>query len=127
LYLTFFISSALTRTHVYSQYVCVCDIHAKLNIFSIILANTKFIMILLGQDHAVSMEAEKYAKSIILCLFAHGLIQCLNKFLQVQNTILPTMLILMVAVSLRFSICWVMVHKSRLGKRGVTIENCVLY
>lgn len=104
-----------------------CDIHAKLNIFSIILDNTKFIMILLGQDQAVSMEAGKYAKLVILYLSAYGLIQCLNKFLQVQNTILPTILILMVVVSLCFPICWIIVHKSRLGKRGVTIENCVLY
>ncbi|AES72261.1 MATE efflux family protein, putative [Medicago truncatula] len=75
----------------------------------------------------VSMEAGKYAKLVILCLFAYGLIQCLNKFLQVQNTILPTILILMVVVSLCFPICWIIVHKLRLGKRGVTIENCVLY
>ncbi|XP_028786860.1 protein DETOXIFICATION 16-like isoform X2 [Neltuma alba] len=52
---------------------------------AIVWAKTGSILIALGQDPEISAEAGQYANFMIPCLFAYGLLQCLNRFLQSQN------------------------------------------
>ncbi|XP_058722495.1 protein DETOXIFICATION 16-like [Vicia villosa] len=88
---------------------------------AIIWANTRSILILLGQDPEISTEAGNYAKLMVPCLFAYGLIQCLNRFLQTQNIVFPMMFCSAVTTLLHIPLCWIMVYKSGLGGKGAAV------
>ncbi|XP_019420464.1 PREDICTED: protein DETOXIFICATION 16-like [Lupinus angustifolius] len=92
---------------------------------AIIWANTRSILIALGQDPEISAEAGKYSQLMIPSIFAYGLLQCLNRFLQSQNIVFPMMLSSGVTTLLHIIICWFMVFKSGLGYRGAAISNAV--
>ncbi|KAE9607491.1 hypothetical protein Lal_00026616 [Lupinus albus] len=94
---------------------------------SIIWANTKSILIALGQDPEISTEAGKYAQLMIPSIFAYGLLQCLNRFLQTQNIVFPMMLSSGFTTLLHIIICWFMVFKSGLGYKGAAISNAISY
>ncbi|KAG2411145.1 Protein DETOXIFICATION 16 [Vigna angularis] len=85
------------------------------------------ILIALGQDHEISVEAGQYARLMIPSLFAYGLLQCLNRFLQTQNILFPMVLSSGVTTLLHIAICWTMVFKSGLGYRGAAIANAISY
>ncbi|XP_027342677.1 protein DETOXIFICATION 16-like [Abrus precatorius] len=90
-------------------------------------ANTRSILIFLGQDPEISAEAGKYAQLMVPSLFAYGLIQSLNRFLQTQNIVFPMMLSSGATVLLHLLVCWIMVFKSGLGSRGAAIANSISY
>ncbi|WVZ22927.1 hypothetical protein V8G54_001471 [Vigna mungo] len=92
-----------------------------------IWANTGSILIALGQDHEISSEAGQYARLMIPSLFAYGLLQCLNRFLQTQNIVFPMVLSSGFTTLLHIAICWTMVFKSGLGYRGAAIANAISY
>ncbi|XP_061343667.1 protein DETOXIFICATION 16-like isoform X1 [Gastrolobium bilobum] len=94
---------------------------------AIIWINTRSILIFLGQDPEISAEAGKYAQLMVPNLFAYGLLQCLNRFLQTQNNVFPMMFSSGVTTLLHFLICWLMVYKSGLGSRGAAIANAISY
>ncbi|KAK7358171.1 hypothetical protein VNO77_00095 [Canavalia gladiata] len=92
-----------------------------------IWANTRSILIALGQDPELSAEAGQYARLMIPSLFAYGLLQCLNRFLQTQNIVFPMMFSSGVTTLLHIFICWTLVFKSGLGNRGAAIANAISY
>ncbi|RHN52702.1 putative multi antimicrobial extrusion protein [Medicago truncatula] len=94
---------------------------------AIIWANTRSILILLGQDLEISTEAGSYAKLMVPCLFAYGLLQCLNRFLQTQNIVFPMMFSSAVTTLLHLPLCWFMVYKSGLGSGGAAIASSISY
>lgn len=94
---------------------------------AVIWANTRSILIFLGQDPEISTEAGNYAKLMIPCIFGYGLLQCLNRFLQNQNIVFPMMLSSAVTTSLHLLICWFMVYKSGLGSSGAAVANSISY
>ncbi|XP_073220769.1 protein DETOXIFICATION 16-like isoform X2 [Cicer arietinum] len=94
---------------------------------SIIWANTKSILIFLGQDPEISTEAGNYAKLMVPCLFAYGLLQCLNRFLQTQNIVFPMMFSSCATTLLHLPVCWFLVYKSGLGSRGAAVANSISY
>lgn len=94
---------------------------------SIIWINTKSILIFLGQDPEISTEAGNYAKLMVPSIFAYGLIQCLNRFLQTQNIVFPMMFISAVITLLHALLCWILVFKSGLGGRGAALANSISY
>ncbi|KAK2367994.1 protein DETOXIFICATION [Trifolium repens] len=94
---------------------------------AIIWANTRSILIFLGQDPEISREAGNYATFMVPCLFAYGLLQCLNRFLQTQNIVFPMMFSSAVTTLLHLPLCWIMVYKSGLGSRGAAIANSISY
>ncbi|XP_062158525.1 protein DETOXIFICATION 16-like [Alnus glutinosa] len=94
---------------------------------AIIWANTRSLLILFGQEHDIATEAGQYARFMIPSLFAYGLLQCLNKFLQTQNIVFPMMLSSAVTALLHILICWVLVFKSGLGPRGAALANSISY
>ncbi|KAM0821533.1 hypothetical protein ACQ4PT_072134 [Festuca glaucescens] len=53
---------------------------------------TGSVLLLVGQDEDIAMEAGTYARWMIPALFAYGLVQCQVRFLQTQNIVLPVML-----------------------------------
>lgn len=58
---------------------------------AVIWANTGSILVFLGQDHEIASEAGSFARFMLPSLFAYGLLQCLNRFLQTQNIVFPMM------------------------------------
>ncbi|OIW20820.1 hypothetical protein TanjilG_23803 [Lupinus angustifolius] len=94
---------------------------------AIIWANTRSILIFLGQDPEISTEAGKYAQLMIPSIFAYGLLLSLNRFLQTQHIVFPMMFFSAVATLLHILLCWVMVYKFGLGNRGAAISSSISY
>ncbi|XP_028786861.1 protein DETOXIFICATION 16-like isoform X3 [Neltuma alba] len=94
---------------------------------AIVWAKTGSILIALGQDPEISAEAGQYANFMIPCLFAYGLLQCLNRFLQSQNVVFPMMFSSGVTTLLHILLCYIMVFKSGLGSRGAALANAISY
>ncbi|KAI5441542.1 protein DETOXIFICATION 16 isoform X2 [Lathyrus oleraceus] len=92
---------------------------------AIIWANTRSILIFLGQDPEISTEAGNYAKLMVPGLFGYGLLQCLNRFLQTQNIVFPMLFGAVLTTLLHIPLCWIMVYKSGLGGRGAAIANLI--
>ncbi|TKY44768.1 MATE efflux family protein DTX1 [Spatholobus suberectus] len=94
---------------------------------AIIWANTRSILIFFGQDHEIAAEAGSYARFMLPSLFAYGLLQCLNRFLQTQNIVFPMMCSSAITTLLHVLICWIMVFKSGLGNKGAAVANSISY
>ncbi|XP_022135495.1 protein DETOXIFICATION 16-like isoform X2 [Momordica charantia] len=94
---------------------------------AVIWANTGEILKFLGQDAQISAEAGKYALCMIPSLFAFGLLQCLNRFLQTQNIVFPMMVSSGIAALLHILICWILIFKTGLEIRGAALANAISY
>ncbi|KAJ4875047.1 MATE efflux family protein [Raphanus sativus] len=94
---------------------------------SIIWANTEHILVLVHQDKAISSVAGSYAKYMIPSLFAYGLIQCLNRFLQAQNNVFPVFVCSGITTCLHLLLCWLFVLKTSLGYRGAALAISISY
>uniref|UniRef100_A0ACD6AMS1 Uncharacterized protein n=2 Tax=Avena sativa TaxID=4498 RepID=A0ACD6AMS1_AVESA len=85
------------------------------------------ILLLLGQDEDIAMEAGTYARWMIPALFAYGLLQCHIRFLQSQNIVFPVMLSAAATALFHFAVCWLLVHGLGLGSKGVAIGKAISY
>lgn len=94
---------------------------------TVIWANMRPILIVLGQNPEVAREAGTYARFMIPSLFAYGLLQCLVKFLQTQSIVFPMMISSGSIALLHILICWALVFKSGLGFRGAAVANSLSY
>ena len=96
---------------------------------AIIWYNTSTILILLHQNHEIAAEAGVFNRWMIPSLFAYGILQCLNRFLQTQNNIIPMLIVSGFTALLHVLVCWVLVFKIKLGIKGaalaITISNWV--
>ncbi|KAK7380070.1 hypothetical protein VNO78_32447 [Psophocarpus tetragonolobus] len=94
---------------------------------AIIWANTRSILILVGQDPEIAAEASTYTRFMLPSLFAYGLLQCLRRFFQTQNIVFPLMWTSGITTLLHVIICWIMVVKFGLGSKGAAVANSVSY
>ncbi|KAL1207529.1 Protein DETOXIFICATION 16 [Cardamine amara subsp. amara] len=94
---------------------------------SIIWANTEHFLIFFGQNKSIATLAGSYARFMIPSIFAYGLLQCLNRFLQAQNNVFPLVFFSGVTTSLHVILCWVLVLKSGLGFKGAAVANSISY
>lgn len=94
---------------------------------SIVWANTEHFLVFFGQDKSIAHLSGSYARFMIPSIFAYGLLQCLNRFLQAQNNVIPVVICSGVTTSLHVIICWVLVLKSGLGFRGAAVANAISY
>ncbi|KAE8077222.1 hypothetical protein FH972_015802 [Carpinus fangiana] len=96
---------------------------------SLIWYYTTTILIALGQDHEISTEAGVFNCWMIPSLLAFALLQCLNRFLQTQNNVIPMLIISGITALLHVLVCWVLVFRIALGIKGsalaITISNWV--
>ncbi|ERN05648.1 protein DETOXIFICATION 16 isoform X2 [Amborella trichopoda] len=111
-------------------------IHTQRSMFVLLLvsiplafiwAYTGEILGALGQDSDISHGAGIYARWMIPSLFAYGLLQSHNRFLQTQNIVVPMMLSSAVTALLHLLFCWILVFKSGLGIRGAALANSISY
>ncbi|KAI4341516.1 hypothetical protein MLD38_026230 [Melastoma candidum] len=59
---------------------------------AVIWANTRQILVAVGQNESIAEAAGTYARYMIPSLFAYGILQCLMKFLQTQTIVFPMMI-----------------------------------
>ncbi|MED6195428.1 hypothetical protein PIB30_037785 [Stylosanthes scabra] len=94
---------------------------------SLIWFNTGPILILMRQDKAIANQAGSYSRCLIPSLFAHGLLQCIMKFLQTQSIVFAMLITSAIAALLHILLCWILVFKTPLGTIGAAISNSVCY
>ncbi|XXG83820.1 hypothetical protein AAC387_Pa10g1489 [Persea americana] len=94
---------------------------------AVIWAYTGQILLVLGQDPEISAAAGLYARWMIPCIFAYGLLQCHVRFLQTQNIVFPMVISSGFTALLHLFICWVLVFKSGLGNKGAALANSISY
>lgn len=94
---------------------------------SIVTLNTKAILIGLHQDNEISHEAGRHAFFTIPSISSYGLLQCLAKFFQTQNIVVPMLLCSGTTALLHALLCWVLVFKSKLEMRGAALAISISY
>ncbi|OMO73914.1 Multi antimicrobial extrusion protein [Corchorus olitorius] len=96
---------------------------------AIIWFYTASILIALGQDEEISTLAGAFNRWMIPSLFAYALLQCLNRFLQTQNNVVPMMFCSGITALFHILVCWALVFKFGMGIRGaalsITISNWI--
>ncbi|KAI3733897.1 hypothetical protein L6452_13355 [Arctium lappa] len=85
--------------------------------------HTSTIFIALGQDQEISTGAGTFIRWMIPSLFACALLQCLNRFLQTQNIVVPMMITSGVTALFHILLCWILVFKLGLGINGAALAN----
>lgn len=85
------------------------------------------LLVLLGQDPIVSVEAGKYAIWLIPSLFPYAILESMVPYLQTQSLILPMLLCSTVTLSFHIPLCWALVFKSGLGTRGAAVAISLSY
>lgn len=86
---------------------------------------TSNILISVGQDHDISVQAGIFNRWMIPSIFAYGILQCLNRFLQTQNNVFPMLITSAVTAFLHVLVCWALVFKSGLESRGAALAISV--
>ncbi|KAL0326944.1 UNVERIFIED_CONTAM: protein DETOXIFICATION 17 [Sesamum angustifolium] len=109
-------------------------LHATINSFlliSIALAviwyHTSFLLVTLGQDQDISAGAGEFNRWMIPGLFAYGILQCLIRFLQAQNNVVPMMISSGMTAIIHIFMCWLFLFNMKLGSRGAALANAVSY
>ncbi|XP_059287205.1 protein DETOXIFICATION 16-like [Lycium ferocissimum] len=92
-----------------------------------IWANAGNILVVLGQDPEIAAEAGSYARYMIPTLFAYAFLQCLIRFLQSQNNVVPMMFSAGITAFLHLFSCWILIFKSGLGNKGAAVANAISY
>lgn len=94
---------------------------------SIIWFYTSNLLIAMGQDREISTQAGIFNRWMIPGLFAYGLLQCLNRFLQAQNNVFPMLISSGVTTLVHIVFCWVLVFEYKLGSKGAALAISMSY
>ncbi|KAJ1382918.1 Multi antimicrobial extrusion protein [Sesbania bispinosa] len=94
---------------------------------SLIWFYTSNLLIALGQDHEISTEAGIFNRWMIPGLFAYGLLQCLNRFLQTQNNVFPMLISSGITTLVHILFCWLFVFEYELGSKGAALAISMSY
>lgn len=85
------------------------------------------LLVLLGQDHAISLVAGKYCIWLIPSLFGYAALQALIRYFQTQTLIFPMLVISVIVLILHIPICWVLVFPFGLGRDGAALSISISY
>lgn len=96
-------------------------------LLAVIWFYTAAILVAFGQDPDISLEAGKFNRWMIPGIFAYAILQCLNRFLQTQNIVIPMMLSSGFAAFFHIFVCWLLVFGIGLGSRGAALANSISY
>lgn len=86
---------------------------------------TTIIFTAFGQNHEISIEAGTFNRWMIPSLFAYALLQCLNRFLQTQNIVVPMMISFGVTALFHVFLCWLLVIRFSVGTKGAALANAI--
>lgn len=88
---------------------------------SVVWFYTTPILVALGQDPEISVEAGNYNRWMIPSLFAYSLLQCLNRFFQTQSIVFPVLISSASTMVLHVLTCWVLIYNLGLGSIGAAL------
>ncbi|KAE8684448.1 MATE efflux family protein 5 [Hibiscus syriacus] len=83
---------------------------------------TEKILILIGQDPAISHVAYRYALAFIPAIYGYAILQALVRYFQTQSLVLPMLYISLAALCFHIPFCWALVLKSGLGTIGAAFS-----
>lgn len=85
------------------------------------------LLVLLGQDHAISLVAGNYCIWLIPALFGYVVLQALVRYFQTQSLIFPMLVTSVVVLVLHIPICWVLVFELGLGQNEAALSIGISY
>ncbi|CAI9758415.1 unnamed protein product [Fraxinus pennsylvanica] len=85
------------------------------------------LLILIGQDPLISVEAGKFTIWLIPSLFPYAILQSLVRYLQIQSLILPMLLSSLVSLFFHLPLCWALILKLKLRNAGAPLAICLSY
>ncbi|XP_047152739.1 protein DETOXIFICATION 14-like [Vigna umbellata] len=94
---------------------------------SFLWMNMGNLLVLLGQDRLVSLEAGKFALCMIPALFAYAALQTLVRFFLMQSLISPLFISSSITLFFHVAFSWLMVFKSGLGNLGAALSISTSY
>ncbi|XP_057809429.1 protein DETOXIFICATION 14-like isoform X1 [Salvia miltiorrhiza] len=94
---------------------------------SLVWIYTENILLLTGQDPAISAEAGNYSIWLIPSLFPYAILQSLVRFLQTQSLILPMLFSTLATLLIHLPISWAFIFKTDLGSAGAALSIGVSY
>lgn len=89
---------------------------------SVLWIFTDKLLILIGQDHSISVVAQKYSIYLIPNLFCYAILQTLIRYLQTQSLILPMLYSTLATLCFHIPLCWVLVFKINLQVVGAALS-----
>ncbi|KAH0718574.1 hypothetical protein KY285_014605 [Solanum tuberosum] len=82
------------------------------------------LLILMGQDPVISVEAYKFSLWLTPALFGSAILRPLLRYLLIQSLILPMLVSAFLSLCLHISLSWFFIFHLRLGKSGAAIAFC---
>ncbi|WCJ42399.1 MATE efflux family protein [Euphorbia peplus] len=119
-----------------AQQYSMLGVHLQISIVVLLLtgiplafiwANTTHILLLFRQDPVISAEAGQYARFMIPSISGFAIRECVIRFLQAQNKVMPMVVSSGITTLLHILICWSLVFKSGLGTKGAALSNAISY
>ncbi|KAG2401260.1 Protein DETOXIFICATION 14 [Vigna angularis] len=89
---------------------------------SFLWMNMGNLLVLLGQDRLVSLEAGKFALCMIPALFAYAALQSVVRFFLMQSLMSPLVISSFITLCFHVAFSWFMVFKSGLGNLGAAFS-----
>lgn len=94
---------------------------------SIIWIYTENILLITGQDPAISAEAGKFSIWLIPSLIPYAILQSLIRFLQTQSLIIPMLFSTLATLFIHLAISWAFIFKTDLGSAGAALSIGLSY
>lgn len=85
------------------------------------------ILIFMGQDHAIAVEACRYSVWLIASTFPYAILQSLMRYLQMQSMMLPLLLSSVASLCFHVPLSWVLIFKLHLGSGGAALAIGLSY
>uniref|UniRef100_A0A1S4D6N7 Protein DETOXIFICATION 9-like n=1 Tax=Nicotiana tabacum TaxID=4097 RepID=A0A1S4D6N7_TOBAC len=85
------------------------------------------LLIWIGQDPSISVEAGKYSIWLISSLFRYAILQSLNCYFQTQSLILPMLWSSVVSLCFNLPLSWALIFKFKLGTSGAAMAIGLSY
>ncbi|KAJ8758537.1 hypothetical protein K2173_000258 [Erythroxylum novogranatense] len=83
------------------------------------------LLVLIGQDPAISHKAGTFLACLTPGLFGHAVLQPLIRYYQVQSLVIPLLIGSGVALCIHVPLCWALVNKTGLGNNGAAFAMCI--
>ncbi|KAH6820759.1 MATE efflux family protein [Perilla frutescens var. hirtella] len=94
---------------------------------SVLWIYTENILLLTGQDPAISAEAGKFSIWLIPSLFPYAILQSLIRYLQTQSLIIPMLFSTLATLCIHLPISWAFIFKTELGSAGAALSIGLSY
>ncbi|KAK4393587.1 protein DETOXIFICATION 8 [Sesamum angolense] len=110
--------------YTYASIICLLLVCLPISLLWIFMDK---LLIFMGQDPLISVEAGRYAVWLIPALFPYAILQSLVRYLQTQSLILPMLWSSVAALLFHVPVCWALVFKLELGIAGAALTIGLSY